>query len=394
MDNPSQDDKAQIESQATGSVPRPASAWRAWLSQLGSKFKISVSRPEVREEAESAVEGISNARDFNPLPAESSAPSRSSEEIFAEVGQRLRERREMLSLTYEEVERHTRVRDVFLKALEEGALEDLPSPVQTRGILANYASFLDLDVDAILLRFADGLQARYRERAGEKPARSREPMKVNTSLPPLRSFIASDLIFGGGVAIMLVLFAIWGISRVMTMRSATRPQATAPSISEVLAGTALAAPPQEVTLIPAENTALAPAQEATATLQVPTLSARVTVQLNLVAVERTYLRVSVDGKVQFDGRTSPGTSYPFEAENQVEVLAGNAAALKVTYNGQDLGLMGNFGEVIDRVYTAQGVATPTSTQPPTPTATPYVTPTPSLTPTRMPSVTPTPKPGG
>ncbi len=379
---------------APGSPPVHVPARRAWLSQLGSKWKFSISRPEVREAAEPEAGGISNAQDFNPLPAESLAPPRSSEEIFAEVGRQLRERREMLSLTYDEVERHTRVRDVFLKALEEGALDKLPSPVQTRGILANYAGFLDLNVDAVLLRFADGLQARYRERSAERPGRSRGPMKVNTSLPPLRSFIASDLLFGGGVAIMLVLFAIWGISRVMTIRSATRAEATAPSISDVLAGTPIATPAQEVTLIPAEDTSLAPTQELTATLQAPTLSAKVAVQLNLVAVERTYLRVSVDGKVQFDGRVLPGITYPFEAGDRIEVLVGNAAALKVTYNGRDLGLMGNFGEVIDRVYTAQGVGTPTSTQPPTPTATPFVTPTPSLTPTRTPSPTPTPKPGG
>jgi hypothetical protein len=280
-----------------------------------------------------------------------------------------------------------------LKALEDGALDELPSPVQTRGILANYAGFLDLDVDAVLLRFADGLQARYRERSGERPARSRGPMKINTSLPPLRSFIASDLLFGGGVAIMLVLFAIWGISRVMSVRSTIRPQATAPSISDVLAETPIATLAQEVTLIPAEDTSLAPTQEITATIQAPTLSAKVTVQLNLVAVERTYLRVSVDGKVQFDGRVLPGTTYPFEAGDRIEVLVGNAAAVKVTYNGRDLGLMGNFGEVIDRVYTAQGIGTPTATQPPTPTPTPYMTPTPSQTPTRTPSVTPTPMPG-
>jgi cytoskeletal protein RodZ len=395
-ENPTTEAEVQIESQsfeAPDSAQVHVPAWRAWLSQLGSNLRITVSRPEVREEAESEAEGLSNAQDFNPLPVEPNPEPQSSEGIFAEVGRRLRERREMLSLTHDEVERHTHVRDVFLKALEDGALDELPSPVQTRGILANYAGFLDLDVDAVLLRFADGLQARYRERSGERPARSRGPMKVNTSLPPLRSFIASDLLFGGGVAIMLVLFAIWGISRVMSVRSTIRPQATAPSISDVLAETPIATLAQEVTLIPAEDTSLAPTQEITATIQAPTLSAKVAVQLNLVAVERTYLRVSVDGKVQFDGRVLPGTTYPFEAGDRIEVLVGNAAAIKVTYNERDLGLMGNFGEVIDRVYTAQGIGTPTATQPPTPTPTPYMTPTPSQTPTRTPSVTPTPMPG-
>ena len=43
-------------------------------------------------------------------------------------------------------------------------MDELPSTVQTRGMLSNYATFLDLDVDALLLRFADALQARHRER--------------------------------------------------------------------------------------------------------------------------------------------------------------------------------------------------------------------------------------
>lgn len=355
------------------------------------KVKSTAAQPTVEEEAES-ITLESSARDFNPLPVEPDS-AKSSSEIFAEIGSRLRQRREMLSLTYEEVQRHTRVRAVYLKALEEGALDELPSPVQTRGILANYAGFLDLDADAILLRFADGIQARYRERQLSKPKRSRSHMTVNTSLPPLRAFIASDLVFGGGMAIMLVLFAIWGISRVAAIRSSSRPQATAPSISQVLAGTTVPTLPQEVTLIPAQDTASAPLG-LTPTLELPTLNPDINVQITIGSIERTYMRVTVDGKVQFEGRTVPGTAYSYDAKSQIDVLVGNAAALKVTFNGRDLGLMGGFGEVIDRVYTAQGAVTPTSTPPPTATSTPNVTPTPSQTPTRTPSATPTRKPGG
>jgi cytoskeletal protein RodZ len=125
----------------------------------------------------------------------------------------------MLSLTYEEIERHTRVRVSFLENLERGAIESLPSPVQTRGILANYAAFIDLDVDTTLLRFADGIQARHREKRPHWPPRTRARMTVHSNLPPLRSFIASDLLFGGGAAIMLLLFAAWGINRVMAVRA-------------------------------------------------------------------------------------------------------------------------------------------------------------------------------
>ncbi len=352
-----------------------------------------ISSPEVGQgetEQGNGLEG--NVQDFNPLPAEPNPSAQSSAEIFKEIGGRLRSRREMLSLTLEEIERHTRVRAAFLSALERGTLDDLPSPVQTRGMLANYAGFLDLDTDAILLRFAEGLQAKHRERHPEPSRRRREPMTVNTSLPPLRTFIAGDLLFGGGVVILLVLFAIWGVNRILTVRSQQGPQPTAPSISQILEGTPLPTLSGEVTLIPAvQDTLLAPTQESTA--EIPTLPANVTVQLNIEAVERTYLRVTVDGKVQFDGRVVPGTAYPFEAEKQIDLLVGNAAGLRITYNGRDLGLMGNFGEIIDRVYTSEGVATPTFTPQPTATATSKVTATPSGTPTEEPTSTPTPTPG-
>jgi cytoskeletal protein RodZ len=385
-----------------------------WTSALRSGFLSLIERlrplkdraTPAREEvdatatSESETDGVparfANARDFNPWPEESDDAAVTSDDIFAEVGRSLRSRREMLSLTREEVERHTRVRFAFLKGLEEGELEDLPSPVQTRGILANYAAFLDLDVDAILLRFAEGLQARHREHRPQwQPPRTRPPMTVHTSLPPLRGFIASDLLFGGGVAIMLLLFAIWGIGRIMAVRSSAPVRATAPSISDVLAGTAFPTLAQQVTLIPAQDTPVVATQAPSSGGAVLiTLAPNLTVQVQLSATERTYMRVMVDGSVKFEGRAEPGQDYTYQAASRIEVLAGNGAALKVTHNGRDMGLMGSFGEVVDRVYTAQGVFTPTVTLPPTRTPTPNYTPTPLITPTQTPSITPTAKAGG
>lgn len=390
-----------------GEVSSPGSRWRAWAAGLAHRFQsfrrsessdnhaAEADTPETpSDQFDEESTGLANVGDFNPLLGENGGHAESATEVFAEIGLSLRKRREILSLTYDEVERNTHVRSAFLKALEDGALDSLPSPVQTRGILANYAGFLDLDVDAVLLRFADGLQARYREQRLQVPRRKRASMTVNTSLPPLRTFIASDLLFGGGVAMMLLLFAIWGINRVITVRSSVPVGATSPSISDVLVGTALPTLPQQVTLIPAQATAATSVTESAATGEVPTLGANIAVQLKLAATARTYMRITVDGKVQFEGRTEPGQDYVYQASRQIEVLTGNAAALQVTYNARDMGLMGRFGEVVDLVYTPQGAATPTSTAAPTRTPTPKVTATPTETLTPKPSVTPTAKPGG
>jgi cytoskeletal protein RodZ len=391
-------EEASVEGPTNPPASRVSVAW--WLFRLRSRIpKPAASQPSEHPAASKPADAEDVPRDdsrpaaadLDPVVPPESARGESSTAIFLDIGQQLRTRRDMLNLTYEEIERHTHVRAPFLSALEQGCMEDLPSPVQTRGILLNYAKFLDLDVDAILLRFADGIQAQYREKGPRTPVRSRTPVVVKKTLPPLRGFVVSDLLFGGGLAITLLLFAVWGINRVMIVRSQQPAQVTAPSISDVLVSTDMPTLVQQVTVIPAEDTPVAAAVplDTTATLELATLDPNVKVQVVLTATQSAYMRITVDGKVQFEGRAEAGSTYTYEASSQVEVLTGNAAGLKVSYNGQDLGLMGNFGEVADRLYTAEGVATPTSTPQPTRTPTPKVTATPTETLTRTPSPTPT-----
>lgn len=311
-------------------------------------------------------------------------PVESAQVIFVEIGSKLRERREMLSLTVDEVERHTRMRSANVRALEDGQFDKLPSPVQTRGMLANYAAFLDLDADAILLRFADALQARRREKYSETP-REQIQTQVKTSMPILRSYIAGDLIFGMVMIALILSLAVWGIGSILSSRDRETAQATAPSIVEVLAGTPLPSPSAEETFVPVGDAPIGTSAPGVNTVETPTLGVNINVVVGIFAVERTYLRVRVDGETAFEGRIAPRETMQFGAENQIEVLTGNGAALRITFNGRDFGLMGNVGEVVGRVYTIAGVVTPTVTISPTPTETLFVTSTPTPTTTRTPT---------
>lgn len=362
-------------------VPEPINGsdmlWQKWLSRIGSVLSSRMKRrtlvpKEVLVGENEPVEPIAASREPNLPEAEAqSPPLEDANEILKEIGNELRSRRELLSLHLDEVERNTHVKAHYLSALERGALDELPSTVQTRGMLSNYATFLDLDVDALLLRFADALQARHRERNPQKSVR-KPGQPIIANMPPVRSFIAGDMIFGVGMAILLVGFAIWGVSRVMTIQSQREVQPTAPSISDIL----LASPdPSSYTATPTFLPVEAFPGEATVTVEIPTQNVNAQVQLNLVAVERTYMRVIVDGEVSFDGRVVPGNAYPFEAENQIEVLVGSGAAMRIVYNGRDLGLMGTFGQVVNNVYTETQILTPTAM----PTATGTITPTPTNT---------------
>jgi cytoskeleton protein RodZ len=349
------------------------SLWQKWLNRLRptlaarNKRRTLIPNETVLSEIEAGVESLPVVSETVQAQAPELQNVENSAEIFKEIGRDLRERRELLSLHLEEVERNTHVKAHYLDALERGAVDDLPSTVQTRGMLSNYVTFLDLDVDIILLRFADALQARHRERNPQKPAR-KPGQPILATLPPMRSFIAGDLIFGVGVVVLLVGFAIWGVSRVLTLQGEQDVNPTAPSISEIL----LASPdPSSYTATPSPEVISAFPGEATVTVVIPTLNANVNVQVNLVAVERTYMRVIVDGEVVFEGRVVPGTAYPFEAVDQVEVLVGSGAAIRIIYNGRDLGVLGSFGQVVSNIYRAEEIITPTGM----PSATASITPT-------------------
>lgn len=379
----------------------------AEITTQESGLPIEADQLEVKEEAQAGLfskfEALFRSRltkpESKPVPAPiiepvtpQFIPTLPADMIFAEIGQQLRARREMISLTLNEVERHTKLRAANLKALEEGAYDNLPSPVQMRGMLANYATFLDLDVDAVLLRFADGLQARRHEKYSETP-REKIQTEVKTSMPLLRSFIAGDLVFGILMIVILIGLGIWGVGRVLKTSEPDTTATTLPILSG-LGNTPLATSSLQSTFVPVDETLVV--GENTATLdpllaaESPTPGIAANVTVNVFAVERVFVRISVDGEVAFEGRLSPRETKIFEAQDQVVILTGNGAAIRVNYNNTDMGLMGNVGEVITRVYLISGIVTPTATIAPTATNTPPVTntPTPTSTPTVTPSVTP------
>jgi cytoskeleton protein RodZ len=326
--------------------------------------------------------------------------------IFDNLGAQLRRQRELLGLSLEEVERQTHVRLHYLRALENGRLDELPSTVQGRGMLSNYASFLGMNVEELLMRYADGLQARLASRQRTENA-SAPP--VRTSKPSsFRRAFSGDLLVGGFLVLFLVGFVAWAALRVSQIQSDQQPSPTAPSVAEVLAmdtATPTLSPTPAATAEPgleetpgSEDTPgpLTVAEETTPTLEAtptfPVLEGS-QIQLYLVARERAWVQVIVDGEVELEGRVVPGSAYLFNGTERVELVTGNGAALQVFLNRQDLGPLGIFGEVVQRVFTLEGMQTATPAVPPT--STPSLTPTMTVTgtlPTPTPSQTPTSEP--
>ena len=75
-----------------------------------------------------------------------------------------------MGLTLEKAAEDTRIREKFLRALENGDYQTLPGAVYTKGFLRNYAGYLNLEPDALIAQFES-------ERGTPETLRSFAPMK-------------------------------------------------------------------------------------------------------------------------------------------------------------------------------------------------------------------------
>ena len=281
---------------------------------------------------------------------------------MSDVGRQLRKAREEKELSLEQVQKATRIKRVYLEAIEADRLDDLPGPVQARGFVRSYASHIGLDPDAVLGRL-DGvlsqavaapllsMQATSKPAAGStRPVAAPRPVAPPRSSPAPRISTESSLPLPLPILIAgaIVLFVIGGLLLIQAFRAE--------------------APPLTPTL-PA-SVPLSVSQTAEATPTAPPI-ARVSV--TLTPGEHVWVRVTHDGLTAFEGFMEPGEPQTWEAGQQVIVETGNGAALSATVNGEDIGVLGPRNRVVVRAWGVEGEVTPAPTAtpaPPEPAATP------------------------
>jgi cytoskeleton protein RodZ len=302
--------------------------------------------------------------------AESAVPMERSLDIFKEIGAALRDRRLAMDLNLSDIEHFTNLKRMVLIAIEDGRFNDLPSTVQGRGMLFNYAKFLAMNDSAVMDRYSQALQLQREERMPSRKA-PQPAVSVKVNLPNgMRRVLNLDLVVGGVLIVAVFGFIIWGATLMLSSKSG---QGTAaPSISQMLQVTPSTSPIPDLTLTAeaTKSTELATAVPGVIISQtkptiVPTANAA-PLQLYIIAHDRAYMRITVDGVSAFDGRVLPNNVYTFSGNKLISLLTGNGEALEVYFNQKYLGKLGSVGQVVNLSFSPQGLQTPT----PLPLATP------------------------
>jgi len=297
-----------------------------------------------------------------------------------ELGSLLREAREAKGLTLAEVQENIRINSKYLEALENRQYEMLPTQVHVKGYLRNYARFLELDPKPLLDRY--------------ELSKGNRPMPIDNQRMPEDAALDSiepipDQVFfdpvnvelsGGGsrssgsvlrliiIGALLVALALVANRFIPILRgNGDGTEVITNSIQDAVSNIANESEPEmtatsEALVIPGAGESITSTSRNEA-IQLPTLTPTrpalpatlETIQLRAEITERTWMRVTIDGEVVFEGLARRGDEpYQWEAQEEAQLLTGNAIGIFVTVNGIELGKLGGRGEVVDEIWTTTG----------------------------------------
>jgi len=234
------------------------------------------------------------------------------------LGKYLKRERENRKISLKEVSKQIKVREPFLRAVEEERGDLLPSVTYVKGFLSAYAKYLGLDSNEVILRYEA-------ESKGEPVIRPEVPPQKRMQWDPKYLWMIGGVIIVGFVLLFLLLW---------------------PSQPPVVP---LPPKPEAKRTIPQPPSP--PVSEKSSVLEEKGIS------LGVKAMERTWVAIQIDGQPVREATFQPGESLTYRAAKRIELVLGNAGGLDITFNERPLKKFGKSGEVVTVIFTPQGVET-------------------------------------
>lgn len=259
---------------------------------------------------------------------------------MSDIGSQLRAAREARGLSITDIQKATRIKRIYIEAIEAEQFHELPGPIQTRGFIRSYANHLELNADELLAQIGEGREAGALVPPGSSTARSSAPQSVGVpgSRPRDESPAALPLPLPILLIGIIVLFIIGGLLIIQALSAESPAPESTPQASI--------------------NTSLSllPTASATPTVVIPN-----EVSLTLTAREHVWVRVTEDGFTAFEGILQPDEATTWQAREQVIIETGNAAALSVIVNDEPAGVLGPRNSIVIRAWGPNGEVTPAPT---------------------------------
>lgn len=241
---------------------------------------------------------------------------------MAEFGEKLRAAREQQGYEIEYVEEETKIRKLYLTALEEENFAILPPQVYANGFVKRYALFLGLDPEELSREFK---QLAYSDA---------EPETIHhvPTQPERESMLNKLPVKNIALAVIFLLIAIWAgnyligyINDLVSRNNTNQPK---PKVVE------------KQTKPTEKNPAVVP----------PKTNDKVNMTVKIKPDQKAWIQVRVDGEEKLAGILTGGQQQSFTAQDTIYIKVGNAAAVDVTINGKNQEPLGGSGDVVEKEY--------------------------------------------
>jgi cytoskeleton protein RodZ len=264
------------------------------------------------------------------------------------VGDVLRGAREQQGRTIAEVSEDLCLTKTYVRAMESGDLNELPGLFFYKSFVRQYAALLGVDQSLIAPALAElapnEVTAASQNDAKPTPLFPLDPIGEYTN-----RFYFSEHRMGWSVVGLIAalalssgIYAWWsGAPRVTDPIAAVAPSSPTDTVGS--ADTAAAA--QQVS-VSRDQDADSPEEEAHA-------NGDQQVVLSLSATERTWLRITSDGRTIFSGILQPSESKVLKGSDMATMKVGNAAGIDVRLNGRPIGPLGPRGQVRTVRFTSE-----------------------------------------
>jgi cytoskeleton protein RodZ len=271
------------------------------------------------------------------------------------IGDVLREAREAIDASLDDISALLKIRSDHLQALENDDFERLPGSVYAIGFIRTYATHLGLNAGELIERYKAAVAVPHLEDQGPNPQTDVEP-------------ISGALKIAIGVMAVFVVYILWliagGAGDDKNTRIASAPiVATAPSPSATPVSPSISAPSttSKTTEKPAAETPAAnvpPAVASDQNLDVPVevsaieplvaLSAPVEdADIEIRAARRTWMRIeSAEGQVLFSSIIRQGEGFKLESADGYTLATRDAGALEFYVNDKAVGAVGRRGQIL------------------------------------------------
>jgi len=267
-----------------------------------------------------------------------------------DLGNELRHAREEKGISLVEAEAATRIKERYLKALEVNDWAALPTQVQARGFLRNYAVYLGLDEGQVMARFS---QATRNAGVSLPPSPAADSPVLTTradgavfrprdidieSRGGMPTWASSDIIIGVTLALVVAAlgFVLLRLAFIDSNESAAGGTAV-PGLTPVVTES-VSQPTAGAGGLPGEATP-APAT--------PTFDASVgSIQLDLEATEHVWVRVTVDGARVLEGILAPNAPQSWQGTELIVLETANGAGIQAIVNNQPQGALGERGQAV------------------------------------------------